>query len=408
MAVETRLLIASERVIHSRSSPSPNGKKIMVASGHGFMMLDLPSLSKRIGIFSPDGAGSGEDWSNQCMSWTSDNQPIAVWRRDTSLTLAVYTAHDASLASLHEVNQNLLPVDGHMSAARMAVAPGQPYVAITYTDGVGEHRGNAASILNLETGQVHTLSRKRGERCNPTVECHWASSGHAMVLSYPIGTGMVRVVNVWHAPSASFLAPEPMPDLSHSWSPNGDICVLTRRSSIVMVLHIIATGIQVLEAPLGELVPPPRAPDVMPIYVSGVGLSALPCSFSFSPCSRAVVASGGDCRGPLFIKQWRLMLQQGRCEHMPLLPGPGQHLQVGWPRIRWYPVAQHACVFALLADPYAVHIRHGAQADLVASVPMLSDPGAVQELLWAPDGMQLAYSMNCKQIQRLRILNFHS
>ena len=406
MDMSSRLLIAHARQILGAPSRSPNGKKILVlTSDHDLVVLDVPSLSNRTRIPPPEDAEPGLVLRLQGMSWTSDNQPIAIWQGHVRYNVTVYTAHDASLVSLYEVKAHMLRT-GVASSVCMAVAPGQPYLAMTFHETMGLHCSKAASMLNLKTGQVHVLAQATAVGSSPVMEWHWAPSGLAMVIKYQIEAQVVT--NVWHAPSTSFVAPKPMPDLGYSWSPAGDICVLTRRSSIVMVLHIIATGIEVLEAPLGELVPPPRSLDDMPRYVYRGRPSALPCSFTFSQCSRAVIASGGDCIGPLCIKQWRLMLHQGRSERVHLVSEPGEQPELEQPRIRWYPGAHRACVYAIQAGPCTIHIRQGAKAELVASVRMPTDPGDVQELLWDPDGMQLACCITFDQLQCLMIRKFHS
>ncbi len=401
MDMSTCSLIASERLIDSDYRGSLNGKKILVlGADHTLVMLDLPSLSNRVRISPPDSAGPSGVWSYQGMSWTSDNQPIVLWQSDTCLKLAVYTAHDASLVSLHEISRNKLPVSAFTAPVCMAVAPQQPYVAVTYAKMMDLHCGHAASVLSLKTGQVHRLAEVTEIQDIP-VACDWAPSGLALVLRYQVGAKAVS--NVWPAASAAFIAPEPMPDLDHAWSPNGEVCVLTRCSSIVMVLHSTEAGIEVWEAPLGELISPPRALGDRGCMA---GQPAHSCSFTISPCSRVGIASG--CIGPVCIKQWRFMLQQGRCERVHLGPGPGEQPELERPRIRWCPGAQQACVCAIQAGPCTIHIRHCAKADTLASVPMPAGSGFVQELLWAPDGMQLGYCMYLDGLQHLMFLNFHS
>ncbi len=400
MDVGTSSLVASERQSYGRPSRSQDGKKILVLGANDVpVMLDLPSLSNRIRISPPGDAGPDGLWSFQDMNWTADNQPIACWVRDTCLILAVYAAHDASLVSLHEISRTMLPVSQFTAAVCTEVAPRQPYVAVTYAERMGLQDVHAASMLNLKTGQVHRLAQISFLLEAP-VACDWAPSGLAMVLRYQAGAEMVS--NIWHAASASFLVDESMPDLDHTWSPTGDICALTRCSSIVTVLHITKAGIEVWDAPLGEQVPPPRArgDDIDDMFMQPS------CSFTISPCSKAVIASGGI--GPECIKLWRFMLQQGRCERVHLVSGPGKQPDSEEPCIRWYPCARHACVCAIQAGPCTIHIRHCAKAGFVASMPMPAGLGLVQELLWAPDGMHLAYCIDLDQAQHPVILNFHA
>ncbi len=290
---------------------------------------------------------------------------------------------------------------------QLAAAPLHPYVAVAFFEkahsaGTFRQVFNQASLLSLSTGQIHSLAETRA-RDDGRLHLDRAPSGLAVTCCF----GDHTILKICHAPSASAVNPESMPDTKHTWSPKGDACVLTRGAAIVRILHITEAGITVCAAPPGVLIPPPRIPERTLFRTSAPNSSV-----AISPCSRAVIAYGEGCTGPLFIKQWQLNLPQGTSKLISLACEPVEKPVFEKPLIRWYPGAQLACTFAMLTGPSAVQIRSGTTRDTVAVASMPTLPtytGGLCDLHWSDDGMQLACGiMHRNMLERLLILRFYS
>ena len=128
-----------------------------------------------------------------------------------------------------------------------------------------------------------------------------------------------------------------------------------------------------------------------------------------SPCSKVLLATPAPHCMPLGMKQWRLMLNQKSCERMRLKYRQAEISKFSQPTIDWYAGAPLACIFAMLTHWNAIHIRCGAQAKPLARLPVPSHgEGAVCNLIWSPDGHNLAYATFFLALDHFVIFNFDS